>query len=103
MKLFASVFSLYILVLLAVPCMDTHSSGMNTGIVAATNETHNHSGDMDQCSPFCSCICCAASIVYPEFKVDFFSSDFFEKVTPSKALSFIPVSLNSIFQPPNIG
>jgi len=103
MKLFACILSIYIVVLTAIPCIDqpddVHIRTTEIGGHASTN--HQHDGD--QCSPFCSCNCCATPVIYQFFSVQFDGFLFFEKSTATEYTSAVFFCyLSSIWQPPQI-
>ena len=60
MKVFALIFSIYILLLSVMICPDgvTQSTFYDTTEITADLD-HNHSSeDKDDCTPFCACSCC---------------------------------------------
>jgi hypothetical protein len=59
MKLFAIILSLYTITLSALPCDDDieNASGQLTSIVESSD--FDYHGFFDNCSPFCSCVCCS--------------------------------------------
>jgi len=67
MKLLALFFSLYILLLTAQPCADA-PMGRHAQDAPISKNSTNHD---DQCSPFCTCNCCASAMVCHVQAVDF--------------------------------
>lgn len=59
MKIIAIILSIYTITLSALPCDDEYefSSGELTSVITST-DCDGHSF-YDNCSPFCSCICCS--------------------------------------------
>lgn len=64
MRIHVLLLALYILLLSCLPCGDMKdcsevrdSVASHASAPAAANHTH-HDNDVEQCSPFCSCICC---------------------------------------------
>jgi hypothetical protein len=103
MKWFALIFSLYIIFLLTLPCVDDTRT---CAIIRAENVPDNNkhqSNDMpDECSPFCFCSCCSISVVLTSFHFECKpvvlseSPDF--PTYKSHVAGFIP----SVWQPPKI-
>lgn len=67
MKFFTVIFSIYILVLSCVPCVDGGEKYIKLSPEISATENHKHTADL--CTPFCSCTCCgqpvASKINYP--------------------------------------
>jgi len=61
---FVYIFSLYILILTVIPCVDGQSNHIEVNGVHQT--TSHHSDEADHCSPLCTCQCCATSIVFAD-------------------------------------
>ena len=56
---------MYLIVLSVYPCSDkeTCADELKTSSIAVNVADHNHSdSEMDYCTPFCICSCCAANI-----------------------------------------
>jgi hypothetical protein len=56
---------MYVLALSVYPCSDkeTCADELKTSSIAINVDDHNHSdSEMDYCTPFCICSCCAAQI-----------------------------------------
>jgi hypothetical protein len=60
MKFFATILSLYILLLTAIPCVDHPEDHTLQKIEITQSATDNHQHEGDQCSPFCTCDCCVS-------------------------------------------
>ena len=58
MKLIAIILSIYVLVLTAIPCTDTHISESSSVSVELSEHSHNQFDNIDSCTPFCYCNCC---------------------------------------------
>lgn len=104
MRLIASILSVYLMVLIAIPCIDRPEDHhlVNTEIGDTANSTHQHN-DGDQCSPFCTCNCCATPVIYQDFGVRFDCLTFIEKSISTEYTSVIfSCHLSSIWQPPQI-
>ncbi|HMV08088.1 MAG TPA: hypothetical protein PK325_01335 [Cyclobacteriaceae bacterium] len=64
MKIRALVFTLYLLALALYPCSDAETCADDSDSRAKVElASHDHSQDeSDQCTPFCICACCSATI-----------------------------------------
>ncbi|MFM1756942.1 MAG: hypothetical protein RL621_1929 [Bacteroidota bacterium] len=69
MKVFIFLMAINILVLSLVPCGDIHSDCSDITAKTELSQIHDHQQDTgDNCSIFCTCSCCSASIVTLDFK-----------------------------------
>ncbi|MDP1622203.1 MAG: hypothetical protein Q8M08_07675 [Bacteroidales bacterium] len=66
MKVLTLILSLYILVLIAIPCVDRPFESTIHPTEQTDHAGHNHENDADQCSPFCDCNCCGNQVVSAE-------------------------------------
>ncbi len=61
MKIFALLFSIYVLCISVMPCADNEDgeilSEQAAGYVADTHHS-GHEADPEHCPPFCACTCC---------------------------------------------
>ncbi|MGC4101026.1 DUF6660 family protein [Ferruginibacter sp.] len=105
MKLAALLFSFYLLLLPALPCMDRSecSEARQTTLTAGSaHQQHHH--EEEACSPLCSCACCGQVLapVWPfkatTCKVLFQKQPYFNP-DPSFASSYN----GTIWQPPRLG
>jgi hypothetical protein len=97
-----SVFlSIYILLLSGIPCDDLAVSHSAHQVELSRTSSPACQGDIDHCSPFCTCQCCQAcfnistqplnftviglGIKYYESKTIFSNPDLFEFLIPPKA------------------
>ena len=56
--------SLYMLLLSCMPCNDASDCSAEDKVTVTTADTHeDHDDDMEHCTPFCVCACCAAPAV----------------------------------------
>lgn len=67
MKIVALILSIYITALSIVPCADgmLQSSLKTDTSVSASDHDSKHSEHEDDCTPFCTCVCCGSLIVIP--------------------------------------
>lgn len=66
MKLFKTIFAVYLLCLSLVPCSDEYSSIMSRNDEAKISALVHHeaSHHTDACTPFCHCACCATTVLF---------------------------------------
>ncbi len=67
MKALRIIFSLYILFLASLPCVDSvdncsRQGHGETGLYPLNSKSQEHN-DIDSCSPFCVCNCCQVNVV----------------------------------------
>lgn len=67
MKFPASILAIYITALAILPCSDGYITGCFTDLINEHTEIQNHSDhshdhEDDDCTPFCTCICCGSVI-----------------------------------------
>ncbi len=104
MRLVACILSIYIVVLTAIPCIDRPGDNhlQKTEIGDNANNSHQHS-DGDQCSPFCTCNCCATPVIYQDFSIRFDGSTLIEReISVEYTSAIFSCHLSSIWQPPQI-
>jgi len=103
MKFLAIILSFYLLMLTAIPCIDVHSDNVKhkTELTQEPQDFPQHS-DSDNCSPFCTCNCCATFVVFQAFQVQLNCFPFSEKQYFPVSSIFISDPLASIWQPPKI-
>lgn len=58
MKNIAIILSFLIVVLTIMPCVDVAASDTDCYSIVQQDHEHNHSSDVDLCTPFCVCHCC---------------------------------------------
>ena len=103
MKFFAYILSFYILFLTALPCVDKPDD--NTMLKSEISSPNNHSqhGDIDHCSPFCTCNCCSSPKIQQDIVIDFNSY----QILLESFTEFTPILISShianIWQPPQLG
>jgi hypothetical protein len=102
MRIIATILSFYILILTAIPCIDVpHNHALHeTEQTELPND--NHQDDINHCSPFCTCTCCASPIIYQAFAVILQSFLFANEVHSEYKSSFLPTINISIWQPPKL-
>ncbi|MDD2798566.1 MAG: hypothetical protein PHV20_08245 [Bacteroidales bacterium] len=100
-RFFAVILSLFILVLIAVPCIDKHESAShNTELSKDTS--HQHQSSEDECSPFCNCVCCASPVIHSTTILHLTDFHFIQKYTTIYPSNFKSSLFASIWQPPKL-
>jgi len=102
MKAIACILSVYILVLIAIPCIDAPLGDTLQNVEQADHSNHNHNHENDHCSPFCSCQCCATPAVFQNYAIQFNCFLFVQKQFPGYSSSYISSLFVTIWQPPKI-
>ena len=106
MKVFALFMAIYILVLSAVPCSDVHNDFNDKNTKTELTQTHDHQQDKDDnCTPFCTCTCCSASVIavdFTPFQIKKPAEFSITKKITIRNFSFISNFFGSIWQPPKI-
>lgn len=102
MKMLFFLLGCFILYLSCLPCSDgvECSSGKATMIAMAGNhEQHQH--ETENCTPFCNCSCCAASVYFTPLEKTAFNKIIFHlEKYPVYHLTSITALAESIWQPP---
>ena len=103
MRLFTLILSFYVIVLTAIPCIDTTVNVVlqNTELSHQTKDC-DHNNDTDRCSPFCTCNCCATSVIFQDYLVQLNCFPFSEKQYFPVSSGFFSDPLATIWQPPKI-
>ena len=102
MKFFAYILSFYVVILTIMPCIDVNQEHAIQKTELSTNQTDNHHNGSDCCTPFCTCTCCASSIVFQYHTIDFKCYPT-EREHFSEYYSSYNTSVHvSIWQPPKI-
>jgi hypothetical protein len=101
MKTLSALFSIYILLLIAAPCLDEHAVAVINGVENTGCHHNGHNADTDKCSPFCTCSCCSTTVIAHNIHICFFTTSLPE--IPRIELPFMLVSIppSSVWQPPN--
>ena len=101
MKFIALILSIYITALTAMPCVDNHAIDNVSNTYELSTQNHDHTSDVDLCSPFCFCNCCQTLTQINFYKVNqvkFAGSDL---LVPSFFQNEIEYII-SFWQPPKI-
>ena len=106
MKAIAFFMAFYILVLSAVPCNDMHNKCNSKNAKTELTQNHDHQQDKDDnCTPFCTCACCSASVValdFAPFRIKKPAEFSITKKITIRNFSFVSNYFGNIWQPPKI-
>ncbi len=102
MKVLAIIFSVYVLLLTGIPCVDRPFDKCASA-ADCSNSTNGGDHGLDHCSPFCVCNCCGNHVV--NMNTTLIPEVF---TCRGELMYWVPVSINSnpayaIWQPPKIG
>jgi hypothetical protein len=88
-----------------LPCSDRQENNVKAEQkISATTQQQQHQAGDEACTPFCSCVCCAASAFYQPFPYLNAAKAIFQSVKfPVYESSFCSEVSFSIWQPPKIG
>jgi hypothetical protein len=102
MKVSACILCVYLLVLIAIPCVDLPEDFEQANTELNQNNTDSSPNDVDLCSPFCACNCCVSPIANQDFFIlpyhSMFSHDYNSAYKAAKA----PSPCITIWEPPKI-
>ena len=99
MRHLAFILSIYVVVLTAIPCVDVQIASLES---AQQSQQDHHQGEGDHCSPFCTCNCCATSVIFQDLQVHLSSFAFVEKQYTFYATGSYHGPVAVIWQPPKI-
>ena len=102
MKLFASILSIYILLLTAIPCVDVPPDKNLHKMQLFGQTTNDHPSDTDHCTPFCPCDCCLTPVIQEEPSIQLNCMDFTFREYSDYSVSYISTLFAFIWQPPKI-
>lgn len=104
MRILACILSFYIIALTAIPCIDLpEDHDVQTIEMTQNTGDHQHPKDIDHCSPFCTCNCCASPIIQHDLSIQFDSFSFLQQYISTKYSSeFVSRYSGSIWQPPQL-
>ena len=102
MKVFVYILSIYILFLTAVPCVDKPDNCDVHKTEISGKTTNGHNEDIDHCSPFCTCNCCASPKIQQEVLISFNSYQFLIKCCMEYTITKVSAHTASVWQPPRL-
>ena len=103
MRFFAFIMAILVLAQSVVPCGDKESSTSEGKSKTELTKANNQQGDQrDDCSPFCSCSCCAGvAFLAPSMKVSFLIAQMAPVYCGTITTHLFRVAL-PIWQPPQL-
>ena len=103
MKLVAIILSIITLTLSAIPCDDEGVFGSEQLTSISQDSAHTNHSDMDLCSPFCFCVCCASIVLESNIQnCTLISENPAKELSVSYIVSFSCNYLSQIYQPPQV-
>ena len=104
MKIFAFIMAFMVLALSVMPCMDRSDTiNGSTKTAFSKSDTQKEHSDSDDCSPFCTCSCCSASVFHQVLAFSHSQKPVFQiKKYPIYTPSFCSEISFSIWQPPKL-
>ena len=104
MKFFTLIMSLFLLYISCLPCGDRLECNAKTEQKISANTNHQqHKHTSEACTPFCTCSCCAASILFLSLtKAQSPKLIFTLKNYPIVNDSFFSQDFSFIWQPPKL-
>jgi hypothetical protein len=107
MKFLSLILSIAILAVSFVPCTDNlpakDDNILKKEITSSDKSSKDHNNTSDNCSPFCTCSCCAATAFYsPLSKTQPIKVIFKSEKYPLYNISFRTEVYYSIWQPPKL-
>lgn len=104
MKFFLCLMSVYMLLLSCMPCNDSSDCSAGEQVsVLMTDTDHDHHEDEENCTPFCVCACCAASVFQPPIQIAIRNYATGKSINVYPEEDFFSASHGSIWQPPRLG
>jgi hypothetical protein len=101
MKIFATILSIYVLVLTSMPCIDKQDNTLQKTELSGTS-SDNHQKDCDHCSPFCTCYCCASPVLSQTSAIQFNVFFIAQHIPGENVSKYFSSIFSSIWQPPKI-
>jgi len=86
-----------------MPCIDIHEDTISQKVELSTNSTDTHQTNSDHCSPFCTCTCCATSVAFIDYAIQFNYFPIEREHLFEYNFSYNSSEHYSIWQPPKIG
>ena len=102
MKLLASILSVYFLLLTVTPCVDLPNDNCSHRTMLSQYSDHHNQGDVDLCSPFCTCNCCSSPITYSAEILNVKCLVFSQTQHSEYTLAYLSLFFDSIWQPPKL-
>ncbi|MCK9641367.1 MAG: hypothetical protein M0R39_15795 [Prolixibacteraceae bacterium] len=104
MKLIVTILSFYILMLTAVPCSHAVAGHSTCKMEQSKSMTNHHDSglEIDHCSPFCTCNCCATPVVTSDAILQFTFVKYCQHNYPGYYSTFTTSFFATIWQPPQL-
>jgi hypothetical protein len=102
MKVIAIILSIFTFALSVIPCDDEGVFATEQLTSISQSSDHNSHNDIDLCTPFCSCVCCASIVLEPNLHQDNLILEIPTKELNTYFVSFSSNYLSQIYQPPQV-
>jgi hypothetical protein len=103
MRFFCYILSIYIISLTAIPCIDGSFDDHGQKTELGEKEHHQHH-EGDDCSPLCTCNCCATPVIQQDFFIHFDNFTLLQEYNLPEYVSAVTSDyLKNIWQPPQLG
>ncbi|MFZ4455807.1 MAG: DUF6660 family protein [Bacteroidales bacterium] len=94
----AILLSLFVMVLSAIPCID--APGHSLTKTELQTEHSQHPEGQDDCSPFCTCVCCATPVVQATTFIYLNDLQLMQEYSSVHRTDFQSSLYSAIWQPP---
>jgi hypothetical protein len=101
MKTLSALFSIYILCLIAAPCLDEQRLAAINGVENTACHHNDHNADTDKCTPFCTCSCCSTTVIATNITIHFYTTSLPEIPRMELPSMLVSIPPSSVWQPPN--
>ena len=102
MKFFATILSVYVMVLITMPCADMPVENNLQKIEIPGQTSQNHPCGTHHCTPFCPCDCCVTLVILEESPVHLDCLEFTHREYSEYSASYIPSFFAFFWQAPKL-
>jgi hypothetical protein len=102
MKLLASILPFYVLLLIAMPCVDVTDNDSLLKIDLSGHRTGNNNNDVNHCSPFCTCDCCVIPVIQQDSTIHLDCFEYTYREYAEYSVSYTSSVYACIWQPPKL-
>ena len=102
MKVSVCILSLYLLVLIVIPCVDLPKDNELGHTEFFQNTSESSPDDIDLCSPFCTCNCCVSPVVSQAYFTLVYQFMLLQEYNYDIITADISSPFVNIWQPPKI-
>jgi len=102
MKIIAFILSVYIILLIAMPCVDVPNDHNSLKLELSNLKTDNHHSDSNLCTPFCTCDCCITPVIQQDSSIRLDCLDYTYRKYSEFSVSYTFSLFAYIWQPPKL-